>query len=257
MIFKRLRPPRKLTKYRMNLAEYLRAHEIESDLSEDYSPFKSEEETVSMYDLFSQDLVTVRDHFILETLRTDYRGKKRFYKFSDIKTPATDQVKDIPDIEKFLSRMNYIPVESGGLTREDIDFLTGGWFEEYVYYLMKRKLNPSSIALNVTIHPEKVERQNELDVIFMKGNKLFVIECKTGVENKRMFNEIVYKACALKEALLGVSCVSYIFSLKKDGDSQLRRIARNMDLDFVDYHTLTNEKSFETVLKNMKKAAKD
>ena len=76
--------------------------------------------------------------------------------------------------------------------------------------------------------------------MFMKNNRLFVIECKTGVETERMFSEIVYKACALREALLGVSCHFYIASLKKDGNDNLDKIAKSMDIVFWDHAEIVN-----------------
>ena len=65
-----------------------------------------------------------------------------------------------------------------------------------------------------------------------------------------MFNEIVYKACALKEALLGVSCHSYIFSLKSDIDGDLKKIAENMDITFCDHESLMNQ---DIMLKHTKR----
>lgn len=245
-------------KYRMSLNEYLKAHEMKNDLFKDHSPHKSEEEVNSMYDLFSQELLTCRDFNNLETLRNFYRNQKRTFSFSEIKNPTDDKIEAIPDIEKFLVRLNFKPEIDNHLTHDDVTFLTGGWFEEYVYYLMKKNMNPQDISLNVVIHPQNVNRINELDVIFMKGNKLFVIECKSGVENQRMFNEIVYKACALKESLLGVSCQSYIISLKKDTkDKSLKRIANNMDIKFVDYYNLTDKNAMTLVFSEMNLLAND
>jgi hypothetical protein len=96
-----------------------------------------------------------------------------------------------------------------------------------------------------------VKHDNELDVVFMKNNGLYVIECKTGVATEHLFNEIVYKACALREALLGVSCYSYIFSLKNDKDGSLKRVAQNMGVTFVDYAVITNPDKLQHVLKGM------
>jgi hypothetical protein len=108
---------------------------------------------------------------------------------------------------------------------------------------------PDDIRLGIHIVRKGVPRNNELDVVFIKNNRLFVIECKTGVETERMFSEIVYKACALREALLGVSCHSYIASLKKDSNDNLDKIARSMDIVFWDYAEIVNR--LPKVLKDM------
>lgn len=245
-------------KYRMSLEEYLKAHEIKCNLHKCHNPHKSEDEVKSMYDLFSQELLTCRDFNILEILRNCYRNRKAPISFSELACPFNGNYESIPDITKFLKRMNYTPEEEQHLTHKDIEFLTGGWFEEYVYYMVKKNIEPQDISLNVIIHPENVNRINELDVIFMKGNKLFVIECKSGVESQRMFNEIVYKACALKEALLGVNCRSYIISLKKDNkENNFKRIADNMDVKFVDYYSLTDPNIMSLVFAEMNALAKD
>ena len=94
-------------------------------------------------------------------------------------------------------------------------------------------------------------------MIFTKGNKLFVIECKTGVQTERLFNEIVYKLCAIKEALLGVSCYSYIFSLKKDDSNDLKRIAENMGITFVDHDILLTPRKLKLAMAGMNLLARN
>ena len=94
-------------------------------------------------------------------------------------------------------------------------------------------------------------------MVFTKGNKLFVIECKTGVQSERLFNEIVYKVCAIREALLGVSSYSYIFSLKQDYTDVLKRIAQNMDIIFVDYEILTAPRELRLAMARMDIQSKD
>lgn len=232
-------------KYRMSLSEYLSAHEIKSNLHKvlKHQPSKDRETALSFFDLFSQNLLSRRDWDILENLRHNYRGKYKYVTFDMMRHPQGSDVDPIDDIAVFLKRMNFVPDHTDSLSKSDLDYLTGGWFEEYVYYLIKDTVSPQDISLNVTIHFDNVKRQNELDVIFMIDNKLHVIECKTGVATVAMFNEIVYKACALKEALLGVSCKSYIFSLKQDSEGDdLQRIATNLGIDFWDRDVLTNNR---------------
>ena len=84
-----------------------------------------------------------------------------------------------------------------------------------------------------------------------------MIECKTGVQTERLFNEIVYKLCAIREALLGVSCFSYIFSLKMDVKNDFKRIADNMDICFIDYDTLINPDKLRMAIMKMDLEAKD
>ena len=136
----------------------------------------------------------------------------------------------------------------GYLVRSELEYLTGGWFEEYVYYMVKKHIQPQDLSIGIKIFSNGVRHNNELDVVFTKGNKLYVIECKTGVQTERMFNEIVYKLCAIKEALLGVSCYSYIFSLKRDDTDVLKKIAANMDIIFVDHDVLLSTRKMRSAL---------
>lgn len=105
------------------------------------------------------------------------------------------------------------------LTRQQADYITGCWFEEYVYYLIKTHLhlNDNSIATSLII------ANNEFDVMFILNNSLFVIECKTGLKNlftgKSIINETVYKSAALNKKF-GLQAKSYIFTL----DTSLRSV---------------------------------
>jgi hypothetical protein len=156
----------------------------------------------------------------------------------------------VPGLQKFLDRIGFVPKEKGKLLEEELDYLTGGWFEEYVYYQLKRYANPFDIVINPKVSTKGVKRQNELDVAFTKNNKLYVVECKTGVHSESLFNEIIYKSCALKEAMFGLSCESYIFSLKKDDSGDLKKAAKCMDITFWDNAVLTNPSKFRKLMKN-------
>ena len=109
--------------------------------------------------------------------------------------------------------------------------MTGGWFEEYIYYKIQRYINPQDIKLGVLIKRTENRNQNDLDVVFTSGNKLFVIECKTGISGVGMFHETVYKATAIKEAVLGLSANTFIVSLTPE-DTDLKNTAKNMGIHY-------------------------
>lgn len=243
--------------YRMMIAEYLRIHEIQSDLSQfEHKPIRSKEESERLYNLFSQRGLTGRDFETMELLRTYYRRSKRV-SILTVEKSGFRQYPAVPGLSSFLNRIDFVPEYKGVLTQSELEFLTGGWFEEYVYYLVMKYIKPQDIAVGVTISRSGVKHNNELDVVFTKGNKLFVIECKTGVQTERLFNDIVYKVCAIREALLGVSSYSYIFSLKRDDTDVLKRIAENMDITFVDYGILTVPRKFRLAMAKMDIQSKD
>lgn len=238
-------------KYRMRLPEYLTAHELEHDaLAPGHTPTLPYPVVENMFQLFSQNLLSGNDYTTMETLRLFYRNKKKKTPISELEHPNKPNIHPIPNIRSFL-RMVSIPISQDELNHSQIEWLTGGWFEEFVYYKVKEKIQPDDISIGIRIAQKGIKRKNELDVMFIKNNQLFVIECKTGVETERMFNEIVYKACALKEALLGVSCCSYIASLKRDETDDLKKIADNMDITFWDNTIMTTH--LDEALENLNK----
>lgn len=244
-------------RHRMMIAEYLRIHEIQNDLSQfEHIPIRSKEESEYLYNLFTQRGLTGRDFETMELLRTYYRRSKRV-SILTVENSGCRQYPAVPGLSGFLNRIDFVPEYKGVLTQSELEYLTGGWFEEYVYYLVMKYIKPQDIAVGVTISRSGVKHNNELDVVFTKGNKLFVIECKTGVQTERLFNEIVYKVCAIREALLGVSSYSYIFSLKRDDTDALKRIAENMDITFVDYGILTAPRKFRLAMAKMDIQSKD
>lgn len=185
------------------------------------------------------------DFEILNLLRC-YRNDKRLI-IADVENSAKDEKHPmIEGLSDFLTKISF-PYDSGELSKEDIQYLTGGWFEEYVYHLIRERLNPTDIVLG----PKTAKTNNDLDVVFTIGNKLFVIECKTGVEGKGMLNEIVYKASALKENLLGLSARSYIFSLGQENENW-SKAAKNMGIEYYGRDFFTEERKFDAFISAVK-----
>lgn len=243
--------------HRMTIAEYLGTHEIIHDLDRNsHHPIRSENEANHFFELFTQQKLSGLDYESMELLRLYYRGRKRV-NIKGTETSVNPKRPPIPFLSEFLQDVGFVPQDNGILNRSELEYLTGGWFEEYVYYLVKKYIKPQDFAINVKISRNGIRHNNELDVVFTKGNKLFVIECKTGVQTERLFNEIVYKLCAVSEALLGVSCYSYIFSLKKDEDNVLKRIADNMGITFVDHDILTTPRKLRLAMLKIDLLAKE
>ncbi len=63
----------------------------------------------------------------------------------------------------------------------DKKFLMGGWFECYVYALIAQLDEIQGIELNAQIKSseDNTHKPNELDVCFMRHNRLYLVECKT------------------------------------------------------------------------------
>ncbi len=99
-------------------------------------------------------------------------------------------------------------------------YLGGEWFEEYVYLRIKRDFNlrDEDIAKSVKIFRlSSTSNDNELDVVFVRDNALYVIECKVsmtgyGKEPKSVVDEYLYKLAAISKDF-GLRVNSYIFTL--------------------------------------------
>ena len=238
-------------RYRMSLAEYFEVYGLTHDLDTPKPLVSDIPQVQHTFNLFTKKMLDSSDYKVMEVLREKYRGWK-YLDIKEVETTINDRMVPIPNLSKFLNSIKFEPAEKGILNTAELDYLTGGWFEEYVYYLMKTVIQPDEIAIGVHIDGcTEIKHNNELDVCFIKNNQFFVIECKSGISSESMFNEIVYKVSALKEVLLGVACQSYIFSLKKDPTGDLKKIAKYMGITFCDYETLTKEDKLKKALKRM------
>ncbi len=242
-------------KHRMSLKEYFSLYGLQSDVDEPRKKVKETAFSQHLFTMFSQGLLGQGDYKTMEILREKYRNWK-FLIISEVEHPTKDYMTAIPNLSKFLEFIGFVPERPGSLQSYEMEYLTGGWFEEYVYALIKDVLQPDDIAMGVHISNGIIKHNNELDVCFIKSNKLFVIECKTGVTSESLFNEIVYKVCALKEVLLGTSN-SYIFSLKKDHKGNWKKTAKYMGITFCDWLNLTKPENLKLILNEMNKIAKE
>ena len=228
-------------RHRMKVGELLEVNGLKNDADRaTHVPIRSAEYTSSFYELFVSGTLSSADHEAIGLLRQHYRSRKKPLPMAALSREGVSMRPAVEHIYRLLAHLHFAPRTEGILTPEEVDYLTGGWFEEYVYNLVKDKVSPDDILIGVHISREGNVHNNELDVVYSKNNQLYVIECKTGVDSTRQFNEIVYKACALREVLLGTTCKSYIFSLIHDNEGRLRQVARLMGVGFYDYDNIVN-----------------
>ena len=238
-------------RYKMRLDECFDVYGLENDAELRHDPDFDETMAQRMFELFSKRRLNSSDYKVMDALREKYRNWK-YIDIHEVETTINDTMIPIPNLSRFLNYIKFTPEQEGVLQRKEIEYLTGGWFEEYVYYLIKKNVNPDEMAIGVHIDGcTEIKHNNELDVCFIKNNQLVVIECKSGINSESLFNEIVYKVSALKEVLLGVDCRCYIFSLKKDPTGDLKKIAKYMDVTFCDFDVLTREDKLQKALRKM------
>ena len=153
---------------------------------------------------------------------------------------GTDKYPQIENLDSFIKDINFPYSSKNILYRNEIGYLTGGWFEEYMYHKIEEYIHPQDIQLGVSITRSQNHNQNELDIVFTSGNKLFVIECKTGLLDEKLFNGTVYKAVAIKESVLGLSANTFIVSVVGKNflsntnieNDKLKKTAKNMGISY-------------------------
>lgn len=248
-------------RYRMSLAEYFELHGLQHDLvTASHLPIRNAAQADRIFLCFKERKLPQPAFEAIEQLRLHYRGARRPISIYGIvhgshghnpRQGRAGRRDAVPGLPLLLKAFGFQPEQEGVLLPEEIDYLTGGWFEEYVYHLLLRMVSPQQIALGVHITHAGSSHDNELDVVFIKANTLFVVECKTGVATDHMFNEIVYKACALKEAFLGMACHSYIFTLKNDHDGRLREVSDLMGITLCAKQVLSDPTRISAVVSRM------
>lgn len=249
-------------KYRVNIREYflLYNRKAENYGIKPHLPAQYTDKYIEHYAHFTEE-----DWNIIDLIRTGkdrydrkagYRGKS--IDLSTIEdTPGENEIRcpAIPGLNAFLERHDF-PVKDNKLSRSDNVYLTGGWFEEYVYNFISRKIKPRDITLGLKIDTQD---GNDLDVVFTKGNKLYVIECKTGFEREVMLKEIVYKASAIGSMLRGITVSSYIFTMQDAGDNQEKYagICKNMNITYVGRESFINENGMDLLAQSIINSSHD
>ena len=239
----------KLIKYRVGVKEYMSLYNLDVVLKK---TTQSYEYASHFFDLFVNGKFSQDEYSIIDKLRA-YRDKNITISKVENLEEETDKRPRIDNLEAFIKKIEF-PNKSGKLSKYELQYITGGWFEEYVYYFIKEKLTPDDLKIGVEIQRTTNTNMNDLDVVFTLGNKLFVIECKTGIGKKSLFNEIIYKGTALKEYLLGLSANSYLFSLT-DEDEDLTQTASNMGISYIDRTYFLDEDKSNELIAQIKKIA--
>ncbi len=199
-------------KYRMNVEGYLNALGIGIEKEE------GSDCDQRVYELFEQYFDKNGVFEKLTDILRVFRDSRKYKKLVN-----SDQFKRVCELLKGLNQdANDFDFKS---SRKWIDFFSGGWFEEYVYCQIKQIECIDDIKLNVKLDrkAEDPSVNNELDVVFVKGNDLYVVECKSG-DIEGGLNDVLYKSAALNRGF-GLSAKSYLASLGKkllDKDGQLK-----------------------------------
>jgi len=227
-------------KYRANVEEYLSAYgiEIKTKSEKRNNLVFEQDKTLKIFNKFINNKI---DSNILELLRKKRKDKK----------VILDE-----NLKQFLNNLDFSELTE--LQQKQTEYFTGGWFEEYVYFLVKKHKNIKDTYINLNIQIEKNKTPNELDVVFMHENSLYVIECKTALQDddRSLLNETLYKLSALSKNF-GLKVKGFLFTLDnklrdKDGniEEKYQKRAALLDLIIVDRQILINKESLNEIFWN-------
>ncbi len=167
-------------------------------------------------------------------------------------------------IHAFLAKVGFV-TDGKKITKSHIEFCTGGWFEDYIYYKIKKSLNLDrhSILLNVNLRFPDAEHKdaiNEVDIFFIYNNRLFIVECKTslskGDDKADLFNDTVYKLDALRH-LFGLTTKTILCTLydkmrdEKGIKEKYTSRARQMRIELMDSIIIDDDVLFAEELKKI------
>lgn len=128
-------------------------------------------------------------------------------------------LKDKPLLEKITTIFPSISVINsnitGHLNATEVEFLTGGWLEVFVWASLSNhsdELGIRDVRLNLEIrskYSSEPRPKNEWDVTFMQDQSLCFVECKTGNQKRKKGEDILYKVEAIKKHLVALRVKSF------------------------------------------------
>lgn len=168
----------------------------------------------------------------------------KFHK--DLPNKARKKGVDFPQDMKPLSSLfeealHELSPEKAKLTPLAVQFLTGGWLEVFCYNCISkiRKNAPSDLAIGI-----KISSDNELDVVYIRNNTFYSIECKTGKQGKEVKDSILYKIEAVVKQLKALRVKTFLAITSMDIyapddplniDIHIKNRALNYDCGIVDF----------------------
>ena len=154
------------------------------------------------------------------------------------------ELKEFPEIAEFLNQIKFQNSEEGYITKGEIEYLSGNWFEEFVYNLISEYIDYDKIGIGTKISNKNIN--NELDIVCIIKNSIHVIECKTSIMNgeENILTETVYKITALRNNF-GLTVKSYLFVLDEEIREKDRERAKLMNVTIIDREILRDKKRFE------------
>ncbi|ADR19522.1 Card1-like endonuclease domain-containing protein [Calditerrivibrio nitroreducens] len=199
--------------YRVTVEEYLSSYNIKIENKKKIPQHidclnDRKEMTYKLWDFALNNIDKVNE--IIKNLRDTYKNNRNKI--------SRDEIKDIAG--ELLNLINLdLESESHDRVKNWYNYFTGGWFEELVYLRTRDILGVKEndhIVIGIQIVKGGVK--NELDVVVCLENRLYYIECKTGLGEKQndVFKETFEKLARMKDQKqFGLSMRNYLLTLDK------------------------------------------
>ena len=191
-----------LFKQKITIKEYFKSYNI--GIRKQGQCKYSFESTQYIFNQFLQFKDT--DFKILEQLRERESEAKKIIG----REKGVSNISDIDGLETFLGTIKFKNKDKDKLSKYEVIYLTGGWFEEWTYYQIKTNFNVDDNQIAIGLESQNFAN-NDLDVVFIKNNALYIIECKT-LLSADLQQSTLYKSGALVDKF-GRSAKSYLVTL--------------------------------------------
>lgn len=121
------------------------------------------------------------------------------------------------------------------LDKYEVQFLTGGWLEVFVWSLLKRhadRLDVWDVRLGMEIGPFRDSSHdsssNDFDVVFMRNHGLSAVECKSGGQSHDAGGDVLYKVEAVTRQFRALHVKAYLVTTGKNILDNENRIKKNI-----------------------------
>lgn len=218
----KIHPGRKKVKSKLkaqiSLSDYLSAYGFE--IKNQNHPFKTKELAGKMLQYFLHYFDKEEDVPALESLRD--RRKK-----------GINNISENAQLKKWLEKLEFTPENENKLNKYECRYLSGDWFEEFLYFSLKESFDITNSAIGLGLEVKKGASSNEFDVLLMKMNKIYLFECKTSIyldseESQTFIGETIYKSDSLRNKL-GLFAQTTVVTLSDLGKPRLESHLKRAD----------------------------
>ena len=177
---------------RLSLDEYLNAYGF--TVNKRSKPCYDFQTNTRILNYFLWNINDETDYEPLEYLREN-RGKKNLSLLDE----------ETIELKAFIDRLGIETKSPGKLDKYEIKSLSGEWLEDYLFQFIVQEFEIPEDSVSLGLEVEKNKKSpNEIDVLLMKNEKLYLFECKTSVfteknSRKTLIPSTIYKSDSLRK----------------------------------------------------------